>query len=147
MKQFCLVCYRWDTSNGDGTRHYSEQHQDFVRQYKDSGGSALLQRICYNLPPLLSHGQLVPILLYQYIMKFGASPQCRSPDQRQNDKELTQCEQVDECLRSDHPGVYRKKVDTNGVFNSHQCTLCKKWNAPYGKDSTCFQATMRNGQK
>ena len=56
FKQFCLICFRWVEAPGQSTHHYTTLHQQWLQRYKDSGGAALLQQICYNLPVLLTHG-------------------------------------------------------------------------------------------
>ena len=70
----------------------------------------------------------------RYIMKFGVAPHCRSLGQRANDEELTKCEQVDECLQTDHPGIYRRRLDVNGCVVAHHCAVCKKGTKPFGKE-------------
>ena len=129
----CVLCGFWVSHVGQNTHHYEKPHQALLERYKASGGNDILPLICQNLPRFLTHGQAVPVALQEFILKLGASPQCRTEGQRDRDATLTGFPQCDLCLRDDHRGTYRRELDVTGAFNGWHCTACKKWGKHYGK--------------
>ena len=109
--------------------------------FKKTGGTSSVSLLCYNLPLLLTHGQAIPRELYQFIVKFAMSPHCRCNGQRRNDEDLIAYTQRDECLAIDHPGIYRRRFDEKGIFQCHQCTLCKK-KVPNSREKTSQNTMM-----